>query len=275
MGNQASYNPAREAAEAGRRPDDHELLLLFSLQKRFTSRLVECPYHVSLLQRYWNSMHGNAHNNNPVPFERHAAEWTAIGFTSSNPGDDIRSGGELGLECLVFFVENYPGEARMLNRHYGYPFAKAGVAVVRVLMEILHIVAMDGSKGTFPVQETLYWQLLDSDRSFFQLFAFCLLMFDELFCEWVSSHGPLPQGSCGTAIVAQLADQGKAKLLATLRRAPEHLTDLTDLCANGQILRKNNLKLELDGKKPKPNAWSKSAPSPTQDLFYGLQQKGH
>ncbi|KDO18692.1 hypothetical protein SPRG_15979 [Saprolegnia parasitica CBS 223.65] len=270
MGNQqGSYNPARDAAEAGRRPDDHELLLLFSLQKRFMTRLVECPYHLGLLGRYWDSMHGNHMRNNALPFQRNSAEWQTIGFTSCNPGDDIRAGGELGLECLVFFVENYPGEARMLNRHLGYPLAKAAVAVVRVLMEILHVVAMDGSKGNFPVQETLYWQLLDANASFFQLFAFCLLMFDELYCEWVSTTG-VAALACDTSIVAQLADQGKAKLLATLRRAPEHLTDLIDLCGNGQILRKLHLKLDLDAKKPKPNAWSKPV-----DLFFGLEQKGH
>ncbi|OQR97704.1 hypothetical protein THRCLA_06883 [Thraustotheca clavata] len=273
MGNQyATYNPAREAAELGRRPDDHELLLLFSLQKKFMSRLVECPYHLSLLERYWDAMVF------PIqPFQRNSNEWMKIGFTSENPAVDIRAGGELGLECLVFFVENYPGEARMMIRQFGYPFAKAGNAIVRVLMEIFYVIQMDGNKGTFPVQETLYWQLLESEMSFFQLYAFCVLMFDELFCEWVSTSRVIPQTNCATSIVAQLADQGKAKLLATLCRAPEHLTDLIALCGNGQILRKNNLKLQLENKKPKLNAWTRPiVPSASSEsLFDGLQQKMH
>ncbi|ETV70580.1 hypothetical protein, variant [Aphanomyces astaci] len=236
MGNQTStYNPARESAELGRRPNDHELILLFKMQTKFLVRLVECPYHVSLLERYWDSMYGNhASNNHAIPFQRKGSGWRDIGFSTDNPADDIRATGELGLECLVFFVENYPGEARMMNnRQLGYPFVKAAVAVTRVLMEIFHVVQLDGSRGSYPVRDTLYWQLLDSDLSLFRLFAFCFLMFDELFCDHVATTKALPLTMCPPSTVAKLADVGKEKLLATLRRAPAHLTDLT-VCQLGQ-----------------------------------------
>ncbi|RHY27377.1 hypothetical protein DYB32_006827 [Aphanomyces invadans] len=168
--------------------------------------------HVSLLERYWDSMHGNhANNNQAVSFQRKGPGWRTIGFTTDNPADDVRATGELGLE--LFFVENYPGEARMMNRRVGgYPFVKAAVAVTR---------------GQYPVRDTLYWQILEDDASLFRLFAFCFLMFDELFCDWVASTKTLPQAVCPTSTVARLADLGKNKLLATLMRAPEHLTDLT------------------------------------------------
>ncbi|ETW00018.1 hypothetical protein H310_07458 [Aphanomyces invadans] len=284
MGNQTStYNPARESAELGRRPNDYELILLFKMQTKFLVRLVECPYHVSLLERYWDSMHGNhANNNQAVSFQRKGPGWRTIGFTTDNPADDVRATGELGLECLVFFVENYPGEARMMNRRVGgYPFVKAAVAVTRVVIEIFHIVEADGSRGQYPVRDTLYWQILEDDASLFRLFAFCFLMFDELFCDWVASTKTLPQAVCPTSTVARLADLGKNKLLATLMRAPEHLTDLTDLCANGQVLRRTNLKLNVHDHKPKSSPWgptstrqpSTATQSPPFDLFEGLVQK--
>ncbi|KAH9127637.1 hypothetical protein AeMF1_002091 [Aphanomyces euteiches] len=274
MGNQSSsLNAARDAAEIGRRPDDDELILLFKLQTKLHTRLVESPYHLGLLERYWNSMHGNhANNNESQAFTRTGRAWRKIGFSTDNPADDIRVTGELGLECLVFFVENYPGESRMMNRQYGYPFVKAGVAVVRVLMEVFHVIEVDGSRGRFPVRETLYWQLLVSDTSIFQLFAFCFLMFDELYCEFVSSDKSLVHTGCDTSLVVKLADQGKAKLLATLRRAPEHLTDLTDLCMNGQVLKKNDLKLHVHDLRPKATPW-KAKPAINYNLFEGLTQK--
>ncbi|RHY17589.1 hypothetical protein DYB36_004260 [Aphanomyces astaci] len=297
MGNQTStYNPARESAELGRRPNDHELILLFKMQTKFLVRLVECPYHVSLLERYWDSMYGNhASNNHAIPFQRKGSGWRDIGFSTDNPADDIRATGELGLECLgatistpyprpppsypsnmsthvdpyciVFFVENYPGEARMMNnRQLGYPFVKAAVAVTRVLMEIFHVVQVDGSH---------------SDLSLFRLFAFCFLMFDELFCDHVATTKALPLAMCPPSTVAKLADVGKEKLLATLRRAPAHLTDLTDLCANGQVLRRTNFKVDVDDRKPKLSPWTKSpskGPQPLMtsshcSLFDGLVQK--
>ncbi|KAF0683603.1 Aste57867_24369 [Aphanomyces stellatus] len=288
MGNQHStFNPAREAAELGRRPDDEELILLFKLQTKFLTRLVECPYvrpsswiavpdtrlqHVGLLERYWESMMHTGHvdNNHVVPFQRTGPGWRSIGFSTENPADDIRVTGEFGLECLVFFVENYPGESRMMNRQCsGYPFAKAGVAVVRVLMEIFHVIEVDGSRGQFPVRDTLYWQLLESDASVFRLFAFCFLMFDELFCELASTDKSLLQSMCSTSVVAKLADQGKEKLLATLRRAPEHLTDLAALCTNGQVLRNRNLKLQIHDHRPKASPWAKPKPQlhPIPTLF--------
>ncbi|RHY45480.1 hypothetical protein DYB30_011120 [Aphanomyces astaci] len=208
-------------------------------------------------------MYGNhASNNHAIPFQRKGSGWRDIGFSTDNPADDIRATGELGLECLgatisthyplpppsyssnmsthvdpycvVFFVENYPGEARMMNnRQLGYPFVKAAVAVTRVLMEIFHVVQVDGSRGPYPVRDTLYWQLLDSDLSLFRLFAFCFLMFDELFCDHVATTKALPLTMCPPSTVAKLADVGKEKLLATLRRAPAHLTDLT-VCQLGQ-----------------------------------------
>ncbi|RHY90412.1 hypothetical protein DYB35_004931 [Aphanomyces astaci] len=253
-------------------------------------------------------MYGNhASNNRAIPFQRKGSGWRDIGFSTDNPADDIRATGELGLECLgatistlyplpppsypsthvdpyciVFFVENYPGEARMMNnRQLGYPFVKAAVAVTRVLMEIFHVVQVDGSRGSYPVRDTLYWQLLDSDLSLFRLFAFCFLMFDELFCDHVATTKALPLTMCPPSTVAKLADVGKEKLLATLRRAPAHLTDLTDLCANGQVLRRTNFKVDVNDRKPKPCPWTKSPskdPQPLMtsshcSLFDGLVQK--
>ncbi|RQM27068.1 hypothetical protein B5M09_002267 [Aphanomyces astaci] len=124
-------------------------------------------------------------------------------------------------------------------------------------------------------------ECLDSDLSLFRLFAFCFLMFDELFCDHVATTKALPLTMCPPSTVAKLADVGKEKLLATLRRAPAHLTDLTDLCANGQVLRRTNFKVDVDDRKPKPSPWTKSPskdPQPLMtsshcSLFDGLVQK--
>jgi hypothetical protein len=142
--------------------------------------------------------------------------------------------GELGLQCLVFFAERYPGESRMMKRAKGgYPFVKAAMAVARSLCEALHLVDETGKPGKFPVAETLYWQVLDTETSFYKLFSLCFLLFEQLYCEEIARDRTLPvTQQIPTSVVAQLVDAMKKKLMAELQRAPMRLDDLSSLCPN-------------------------------------------
>lgn len=168
-------------------------------------------------------------------FARKSPFWHSVGgFSSDNPAEDLRGMGELGLQCLLFFVESYPGEAAMMKRaRGGYPFVKAALAVARALCEIFRLVDEEGESGKFPVTRTLYWQVLESDASFFQLFSLLFLLFDELFCEEVATNWSLQDEiTCSTAIISRLVDTAKLKLLRVLVKAPMRVDDLRDLCSN-------------------------------------------
>lgn len=142
--------------------------------------------------------------------------------------------GELGLQCLLFFLETYPGEAAMMKRaRGGYPFVKAALAIARALCEIFRLVDEDGESGKFPVTRTLYWQVLESGASFYELFALLFLLFDELFCEEVARNWSLQDEIvCSTTIVSRLVDAAKLQLLRALVKAPMRVDDLRDLCKN-------------------------------------------
>ncbi len=79
-----------------------------------------------------------------------------LGFSTSNPADDLKASGVLGLENIVLFVENFPAEAKMMMRTNTrnsnsilatYPFIKSAMAICRVLCEALHLIDEEGLKG--------------------------------------------------------------------------------------------------------------------------------
>ncbi|TYZ59233.1 hypothetical protein PybrP1_010853 [[Pythium] brassicae (nom. inval.)] len=222
-----------EAAAFARRPTDKEMIILYHLQKKLFTRLVESPEHLGLLKRYWELSFGN--RQLAPAFARKSVCWHREGgFSSDNPADDLRAMGELGLESLLFFAENYPGEAAMMKRvRGGYPFVKAALACARALCEIFRLVDEDSHVGKFPVTRTLYWQILESEASFFELFSLLFLLFDELFCEEVATNTSLQDELvCSTAVVARLVDAAKLKLLQALVKAPMRVDDLLGLCNN-------------------------------------------
>ncbi|GLE04683.1 hypothetical protein PINS_up013662 [Pythium insidiosum] len=218
------------------------MMVLYQLQKKLFTRLVQSPEHLGLLKRYWDAHFVN--KDKAPAFQPVSVFWcTEGGFTSDKPGADLRSMGELGLRSLVFFVETYPAESRMLKRAKGgYPFVKSAMAVGRALCELLHLVDEEGRPGKFPIVQTLYWQILESEESFYKLFSLCFLLFEELYCDEIGRNRTLPVTEhISTTVIAQLVDAAKAKLLGTLKRAPMRLEDLQSLCLNGsQILSKRS-----------------------------------
>lgn len=190
--------------------------------------------HVDLLKRYWTATFG-CRNNAPA-FERTSPLWQLdAGFSTANPALDLRSMGELGLLSLVYFVETHAGETKMMRRSCGgYPFVKAAMAVARALCEALFLIDEQRVMGGFPVTKTLYWQLLETEQSFFQLFALCFLLFEDLYCEAAASDRSLQQSTapCSTAVVARLVNATKQQLLHALTQAPNSLEDLRHLCRN-------------------------------------------
>ncbi|TMW58399.1 hypothetical protein Poli38472_009958 [Pythium oligandrum] len=235
MGNQQGHELSQ--AEIGRRPNDAEVMILFQLQTKLFTRLVLSPEHLALLQRYWEAHFVNKAKT--PKFERIGPFWcTEGGFTSENPGEDLRSMGELGLQCLVFFVEQYPGESKMMKRAKGgYPFAKAAMAVARAICEAMHLVDEEGNQGKFPVVETLYWQILEDVDSFYRLFSLCFLVFEELYCDELARDRTLPVTErIPTSVIAKLVDATKSKLMGALKKAPMKLSVLHTLCINGSLI---------------------------------------
>ncbi|OWZ18507.1 hypothetical protein PHMEG_0007395 [Phytophthora megakarya] len=221
-------------AERGRRPNDNEMLVLFKMQRALFRRLVASPEHLQLLQRYWTASFRRKYQMPTFVLVNDL--WKEIGFMDPNPAADLNPMGELGLQCLVYFVETYPAETAMMRRgRGGYPFAKAAVAIVRSLSLTIHLMDETGNPGPFPVTDALFWQIFERNDGFFQLFSLAFLTFEELFCEEVANNLWMrDEDACSMAVVEPLVAAVESKLTKELKKAPLKLVDLQDLCSNGR-----------------------------------------
>ncbi|KAF4325120.1 hypothetical protein BBO99_00000509 [Phytophthora kernoviae] len=221
-------------AERGRRPTDKEMLVLFKMQRALFRRLVASPEHLQLLQRYWTA---SFRRKPQMPaFVLVSDLWLEAGFADPNPAADLNPTGELGLQCLVFFVETYPAETAMMRRgRGGYPFAQAAVAILRSLCLTLHLMDATHNPGPFPVTAALFWKLFERDVGFYQLFALAFLTFEEHFCEEVACNPWMRDAEvCSITVVDKLVAAVELRLTNALKRAPIKLADIQDLCSNGR-----------------------------------------
>nr|CCA22071.1 conserved hypothetical protein [Albugo laibachii Nc14] len=231
MGNQSS-----RTGEPGRQPNDHEMMILYRLQKSLYTRLIQSPQHLSLLESLWNLTH---QHKSGIKFEPISEYWKwDAGFSSCNPGDDLRSMGELGLRCLIYFVQNHYTEFTLMRRRRGgYPFAKSAMAVARSICQVFYLVDLDGHPGRFPIQLTLYWQLLHDEMVFYKLFGLFFFKFEELYCDWVAQHRSKEiNNTCSIGTIILLVENGKQLLLGELNKAPTEVSDLARMCGNGVVV---------------------------------------
>ncbi|POM77622.1 Hypothetical protein PHPALM_4971 [Phytophthora palmivora] len=139
--------------------------------------------------------------------------WKCSGFHTDNPLGGFRGGGVLALECLVFFVEEYPEKARaMMERNAvaggnRYPFPVASINVMRMMMRllmldeapdvctklVLHSVETNGDTSPAVVMKlrvaervsrTPFWRVFDDPKAFFKLHAMAFMLLD---LHWVHS----------------------------------------------------------------------------------------
>ncbi|KAL3662546.1 hypothetical protein V7S43_012400 [Phytophthora oleae] len=189
--------------------------------------------HVALLKRLWDALlvpedskveEGDsvlsASNNSEsevggvdVSAMLASPRWKSSGFHTDSPLGGFRGGGVLALECLVFFVEEYPEKARAMmerNAEVGgnrYPFPVASINVMRMMTHllmldeapdvctklVLHSVETIGDTSPAVVMKlrvaervsrTPFWRVFDDPKAFFKLHAMAFMLLD---LHWVHS----------------------------------------------------------------------------------------
>jgi len=85
------------------------------------------PEHEAKLMALWNGLQPD----NPLT-ARLTKQWQDIGFQGKDPKTDFRGMGLLGLENLLYFVENYPKAASHILSHSHHPQHGYGFAIVSI-----------------------------------------------------------------------------------------------------------------------------------------------
>ena len=119
----------------------------------------------------------------------------AGGFQRDDPVSDLRAGGRLALEQLVYFLERYPREATaMVGRQAaremlvdGYPWAAAGVNVSHMLLGLFDLAPPLGCSAQWRLAKRASWGLLGEGGSgagfdpFHELFCLAFVLLDRDF----------------------------------------------------------------------------------------------
>jgi hypothetical protein len=187
-------NPARL-------PNMNETNKLIQLQNdlktKFGPQTIESIDGESLLKRLWYAFYGKN-----VKYSRYSKKWSQMGFQhNKDPTSDIRGGGILSLQCLVYFFEKQPGIARHMfserairitkrGEFANYPFACAGITLVKKLCELLMICEPITGKVTNRYEETAltYWHIIGSRVSFYELFVWSFMILDKVWDEMNATY---------------------------------------------------------------------------------------
>lgn len=149
--------------------------------------------HACYLHRLWAVVFKDEAGKLPTEGVRHPL-WKDLGWQSDDPGRDIRGGGVLALELLVFFAEQDNERFMVLVRktrereieHY-YPFAAASVVVTKALVDMLELNRewdVEWTPSRSPEIEGFVTKLLPvSERALEQVFIETLLTLDEVWEE--------------------------------------------------------------------------------------------
>jgi hypothetical protein len=120
-----------------------------------------------------------------------------MGFQHDNdPASDIRGGGLLSVECLVYLFETHTAVARRIfakspareaarGDYATYPFACAAITLVKRLCEVLLISEPVTGRATRAYEDTptTFWHVAGTRAAFLELFVWTLVTFDELWDE--------------------------------------------------------------------------------------------
>lgn len=122
--------------------------------------------------------------------------WQEIGFQGEDPVSDIRGGGILSLENLIYFLENEKEYAQHMmrvrskrderpnNQIGGYPWAACGINITRSLAVMFEMIQPSGAKNKIFSKKT-YWKFLLSKNSFNRMFVLLFQLLDHI---WEQSN---------------------------------------------------------------------------------------
>mmetsp|Transcript_32071 Transcript_32071/g.37697 ORF Transcript_32071/g.37697 Transcript_32071/m.37697 type:complete len:376 (+) Transcript_32071:52-1179(+) len=181
-------------------PSHHESNVLENLQRDLKTKFGTTDNSTDgekLLKQLWLAFYGPT-----VPYARYSKKWGNMGFQhNKDPTSDFRGGGILSLQCLVYFFEKQPAIAKHMfsersvrigkrGEFANYPFACAGITLVKRLCELLMICEPLTGKVTSAYQETplTFWQVAGSRIAFYELFVWSFMVLDKVWDEMGATY---------------------------------------------------------------------------------------
>ena len=200
-----------------------------------------------LLQSAWEVLgpamhdpHGTPDAAPRVPFALESPDWQALGF--SYPGDARASlrGGTLPLQCLAYFVHEYPRSARAIVAAQATEEGKAeaaarggccyplGAVAINVTLMLADLVQL--RENRFLATKKSFWPVLERPGAFFEMYSIALRLLDA---TWVQSNAP---PSRRREEFADAISRTKVRMQELMDTGPQTLEELFKTAAHMGVL---------------------------------------
>ena len=231
--------------EDARLPSEDEAAVLADLRQLITTPFDE-ERHTPCLRDLWGALHPphpagvddddeeeeeeeETGVGSHATFCRKGEGWQAMGFQHTDPASDVRGGGELALQNLLYFAANHTEVAIPMCRSRAettlsadddswpsYPWATAGINLTQLLAEICHVVGPHGSRGDYDSAPEHFWHVFSSVDDFHELYSMAFVLLDCLFDEMDASYLRFNEVIAAT----------RERLLAVLAQSPSSIDDV-------------------------------------------------
>jgi hypothetical protein len=140
-----------------------------------------------------------------VPYQRIGKFWKYLGYQNENPASDIRGGGLLSLDNLIYLLSTHPKMAqRMLHRQSrdnispanqmeSYPWAAVGINVTRYIATEFELIEPSGRLKTSNFSPKTTWSYLSQSEGFNRLYCIAFFLLNSLWHEMKATYMQFPQ----------------------------------------------------------------------------------
>jgi ELMO domain-containing protein len=140
-----------------------------------------------------------------VPYQRIGKFWKYLGYQNENPASDIRGGGLLSLDNLIYLLSTHPKMAqRMLHRQSrdnlssenqmeSYPWAAVGINVTRYIATEFELIEPSGRLKTSNFSPKTTWAYLSQSEGFNRLYCLAFFLLNSLWHEMKATYMQFPQ----------------------------------------------------------------------------------
>jgi len=201
---------------------------------------------VSLLQDAWAVLGPAMHHPHaapdaapPPPFALDSPDWQALGFSPGDPRASLR-GGTLPLQCLAYFVAEYPRSARGIVAAQATEEGKAeaakrggccyplGAVAVNVTLMLADLVLLRENKYLGTARP--FWGVLEGPGAFFEIYSIALRLLDA---TWTQSNAP---PSRRREEFKDVISRTKTRMQELMESGPQTMEELFDTAGRMGIL---------------------------------------
>jgi hypothetical protein len=139
-----------------------------------------------------------------VPYQRIGSFWKYLGYQNENPASDIRGGGLLSLDNLIYLLSTHPSMAqKMLHRQSrdhltvdqtmeSYPWAAVGINITRYIALEFELIEPSGRQKTSNFSPKTTWSYLTQSEGFNRLFCVAFFLLNCLWHEMKATYMQFP-----------------------------------------------------------------------------------